>query len=60
MAKLKKCPFCGWEALVSYNTAFGFIPWCTNEECILNDNTHGYETEQEATKAWNRRAENGN
>ena len=55
MYKLKTCPFCGSEAFISYNTAFGFIPWCTNENCMLNENTYGYDTEQEAAEAWNER-----
>lgn len=57
MAELKPCPFCGGEATLSYNTAYGFCPWCDNTDCILNDLTHGYETEEEAIEAWNRRAE---
>lgn len=59
MTELKFCPFCGEDATVSYNTVFGFVPWCGNPDCILNDLTHGYETEREAAEAWNRRAENG-
>lgn len=52
--KLLPCPFCGGEANVSYNTKFGFVPWCNNEECILNESTKGYKTE-EAIKLWNTR-----
>ena len=52
---LKPCPFCGGEANVSWNTHFGWVPWCDNGDCILNENTMGYETEQEAVDAWNRR-----
>ena len=59
MKDLKPCPFCGDEAAISFNTAYGFCPWCTNEDCLLNDLTHGYETEAEAEAAWNRRAEDG-
>lgn len=59
MDELKPCPFCGRIAAISYNNVFGFVPWCTNEDCMLNENTYGYETWQEATEAWNRRAEDG-
>ena len=55
MAELLPCPFCGGEATVSYNTAYGFIPWCDNSNCILNELTNGYETEAQAIKAWNTR-----
>lgn len=55
MAELKPCPFCGEEAIVSWNTVYGFCPWCSNPNCILNDLVHGYDTEKKATKAWNRR-----
>lgn len=56
MIDLKTCPFCGGEAHISYNTIFGFVPWCENDGCMLNENTVGYKTEQEASSAWNKRA----
>ena len=54
MTDLKPCPFCGETATVSYNTVFDFVPWCKNPDCILNDLTLGYETEEKAIEAWNR------
>ena len=59
MNELKACPFCGETATVSFNTHYGFVPWCENSECILNDLTHGYNSEKEAIEAWNRRVDNG-
>lgn len=56
MNKLKQCPFCGGEANLSFNISFGFIPWCSNVLCILNELCAGYATEEEAANAWNRRA----
>lgn len=53
--ELKPCPFCGSRATVSYNTYFGFIPWCTMPLCILNELCAGHETEEAAVAAWNRR-----
>lgn len=53
--RLKECPFCGGEGNVSLNTCYGFVPWCSNEDCILNENTKGFSTEEEATKRWNTR-----
>ena len=59
MTDLKPCPFCGETATVRYNTVFDFVPWCKNPDCILNDLMLGYETEEKAIEAWNRRADNG-
>lgn len=57
MDKLKPCPFCGGTAMVSLNSVYGFVPWCENPDCILNDLTHGYNSVEEAIEAWNRRVE---
>ena len=58
--KLKPCPFCGAKGNVSYNLIHGYIPHCTNEFCMLNESEYGFETENEAIEAWNRRADDGN
>lgn len=62
--KLKPCPFCGGEAVTSFQTtdpenkfAFGWVG-CQNCRCFINymNNAKGL---KEATETWNRRAENG-
>lgn len=53
---LKSCPFCGAEGDINYNCDKKFAPYCINEDCFLNELDHGFETEQEAIEAWNRRA----
>ena len=53
---LKSCPFCGAEGDINYNYDKKFAPYCINEDCFLNERDHGFETEQEAIEAWNRRA----
>ena len=53
--RLRECPFCGGEGNVSLNTCYGFVPWCSNEDCILNENTKGFSTKEEAVNAWNNR-----
>lgn len=55
MDKLKPCPFCGAEGDINYNYDKKFAPYCINNDCFLNELDHGFETEQEAIKAWNRR-----
>lgn len=55
--EIKPCPFCGYSGNISFNSRFGWIPWCDNDECFLNLNSVGFQTEEEATEAWNRRAE---
>ena len=60
MAKLKPCPFCGCDAEVTAHyfcigeTTFGIE--CSNQRCRTSGNQF-YETEEDAIKAWNRRAE---
>ena len=53
---LKSCPFCGAEGDINYNYDKKFAPYCINDDCFLNELNHGFETEQEAIEAWNRRA----
>lgn len=55
MDELKPCPFCGAEGDINYNYDKKFAPYCINEDCFLNELDHGFETEQEAIEAWNRR-----
>lgn len=52
---LKSCPFCGAEGDITYNYDKKFAPYCTNDDCFLNTLDYGFETEQEAIDAWNRR-----
>lgn len=52
---LKSCPFCGAEGDINYNYDKKFAPYCINDDCFLNELDHGFETEQEAIEAWNRR-----
>ncbi len=64
MAELKPCPFCGEtrvyiERVVAYTpTGYGYsvrcgnIPYCGAIQRL-------FYTEEEATEAWDRRAENG-
>ena len=56
--ELKPCPFCGGEADLREVTGGFFVVYCTNiKGCALNPTTLGYETQEEAAEAWNRRAE---
>lgn len=48
---LKSCPFCGAEGDINYNYDKKFAPYCTNDDCFLNELDHGFETEQEAIEA---------
>lgn len=59
MDELKPCPFCGAEGDINYNYDKKFAPYCINEDCFLNELNHGFETEQEAIEAWNRRTNDG-
>ena len=52
MNKLKPCPFCGGEAVATYNTQFGFQVFCGNDECFMNFITmYDMATEEEAIEA---------
>ena len=55
MDDLKPCPFCGAEGDITYNYDKKFSPYCINDDCFLNELNYGFETEQEAIEAWNRR-----
>ena len=53
--KLKPCPFCGGEAVMTYSNK-GFQIFCDNEDCILNAlEMYNKNTEDEAVEAWNNR-----
>ncbi|MBQ7220713.1 MAG: Lar family restriction alleviation protein [Synergistaceae bacterium] len=49
--KLKKCPFCGWEAEVRQYTSTLYFAQC--KRCKATSNA--FETEEEAAGAWNER-----
>lgn len=58
MTELKPCPFCGGEALTTYNTKFGFQVFCSNEKCFMNTIIMtSFDTEEQVIEAWNRRVE---
>lgn len=50
MAKLKKCPFCGWGTIVEGGILKHY--WECNS---CHARTDGYVTQEEATEAWNSR-----
>ena len=57
MDKLKPCPFCGHEAMASYNTRYDFQVYCTNDACFMSQIImETMETEEQAIAAWNKRA----
>ena len=56
--KLLPCPFCGGEAMTTYNTNFGWQAYCGNDNCFLNDLIMSdCETKKDAIRKWNRRTE---
>lgn len=73
--ELKKCPFCGGEAVIKADSKnYGFIIWCQCKNGNCNARTVGYcpDTNHEddtleniescknkAVEAWNRRADDG-
>lgn len=59
MDELKPCPFCGAEGDITYNYDKKFVPYCINTDCFLNELEYGFETQQEAIEAWNRRTNDG-
>lgn len=52
MNELKPCPFCGSEAIETFNTEFGQQIYCSNDECILNELL----VENMTIEKWNTRA----
>ena len=57
MDKLKPCPFCGHEAMISYNSNYDFQAYCTNDACFMSQIImEDMETEEQARAAWNKRA----
>lgn len=56
MDKLKPCPFCGHEAMISYNSNYDFQAYCTNDACFMSQIImEDMETEEQARAAWNTR-----
>lgn len=57
MRILKVCPFCGAKGNILYHPMHGYVPYCTNDSCILSRSEYSFDTEKEAIEAWNRRAD---
>ena len=61
--ELKPCPFCGGDGHLYQRLWHGsdkqWEVFCFNENCIGHSITAIFKTKELATKAWNRRAENG-
>lgn len=58
MAELKPCPFCGSEALISWNTKFGWQAFCENDLCFMSQIiSTTFETEEQAIYSWNDRTQ---
>ena len=58
MAELKPCPFCGWEAFLSaysYKVEPGSVTMRFVECNNCHATTFEYDSEEEATEAWNMR-----
>lgn len=53
MIKLNTCPFCGSQAEMEHTETDGFFVICSKSLCGIM--TRGYDTEEEAAEAWNRR-----
>lgn len=59
MDELKPCPFCGEQAEVYETPSNGYTIVARHDDCCCFSNLmwgRGYETEEEAIEAWNRRA----
>ena len=58
MAELKKCPFCGSEAVQTFNTRFGYQIFCENTHCFMNEivTQNMGKSEESVIEAWNNRA----
>lgn len=54
MDGLKRCPFCGGEAVISTGTAWH---WVRCKRCKAE--TRGCRTKWQAEEAWNRRVDHG-
>ena len=62
MAKHKTCPFCGGAATEcshknKSSTLYGVF--CGNEDCPVQPSTALYPSKKGASKAWNKRADDG-
>ena len=57
MAELKKCPFCGGEAVQTFNTRFGYQIFCENTHCFMNEivTQNMGKSEEAVIEAWNNR-----
>lgn len=63
MKKIKKCPFCGAQAEVSYvniaslegSKGTNYLVECVNIDCKAWVQTKAYDTKEEAIAAWNER-----
>lgn len=56
---LKPCPFCGAAANIGFDFKHDYVVFCTNEFCMLNELEYGFDSEEEAIEAWNRRTNDG-
>lgn len=63
MAKLKPCPFCGAEAFLD-KYVYDLEPGCASTHFVECNGCHAttfeYDSKEEATEAWNRRANDSN
>ena len=58
MAELiKPCPFCGGEAVQTFNTRFGYQIFCENTHCFMNEITTQNigKSEETVIEQWNNR-----
>lgn len=56
--KLKPCPFCGGEARLYNDGVHGFFHMCMiNGDAMVKIESRFFESDEEAIKVWNRRAE---
>ena len=69
MKELKPCPFCGGKASIRYlydDVVYWtyddepiirrrFVCECSEDGCLVSPVTDSFDTEEEATEAWNRR-----
>ena len=57
--KLLPCPFCGKEPEIDQYKIQGVMLWnvaCMNDDCLVEVETEDFESEEDAIKAWNKRA----